>query len=34
MRKLITLACLGIAFAVSAPAFATAQQDKMKGCNA
>jgi hypothetical protein len=34
MRKLISLACLGFAFAVSAPAFAGAQQEKMKGCNA
>ena len=34
MKKLIALACLGFAFAVSAPAFAGAQQDKMKGCNA
>jgi hypothetical protein len=33
MKKLITLACIGFAFAVSAPAFAGAQQDKMKGCN-
>ena len=33
MKKLITLACLGLAFAVSAPAFAGAQQEKMKGCN-
>lgn len=34
MKKLIALACLGFAFAVSAPVFAGAQQDKMKGCNA
>ena len=33
MKKLIALACFGFAFAVSAPAFAGAQQDKMKGCN-
>lgn len=33
MKKIITLACLGFAFVVSAPAFAGAQQDKMKGCN-
>jgi hypothetical protein len=33
MKKLIALACLGFAFAVSAPAFAGAQQEKMKGCN-
>lgn len=33
MKKLIALACLGIACAVSAPAFAGAQQDKMKGCS-
>jgi hypothetical protein len=31
MNKLIILACLGLA--VSAPVFAGAQQDKMKGCN-
>ncbi len=31
MNKLIMLACLGLA--VSAPVFAGAQQDKMKGCN-
>ena len=34
MKKLITLACLSFTFAVSVPAFAGAQQDKMKGCNA
>jgi hypothetical protein len=34
MKKLIALACLGFAFAVSVPAFAGAQQEKMKGCNA
>jgi len=34
MKKLIGLACLGFVFAVSAPAFGGAQQDKMKGCNA
>ena len=33
MKKLITLAILGFAFAVSASAFAGAQQEKMKGCN-
>ncbi|MBI3222173.1 MAG: PsiF repeat-containing protein [Nitrosomonadales bacterium] len=33
MKKLIALACLGVAFTVSAPAFAGAQQEKMKGCN-
>ena len=33
MKKLIALACLGFAVAVSAPAFAGAQQVKMKGCN-
>lgn len=32
MKKLIALACLGFAV-VSAPAFAGAQQEKMKGCN-
>ncbi len=34
MKKLIALACLGLVFAVSSPAFAGTQQDKMKGCNA
>lgn len=34
MKKLIALAVLGLTFAVSAPAFAGAQQDKMKACNA
>src|SRR5487761_2804118 len=33
MKKLIALVCLGFAVAVSAPAFAGAQQEKMKGCN-
>jgi hypothetical protein len=33
MKKLIALACLGFVFAASAPAFAGAQQDKMRGCN-
>lgn len=33
MKKLIALACLGIAVIVSSPAFAGAQQEKMKGCN-
>lgn len=33
MKRIIALACLGFAFVVSAPAFAAAQQDKMKGCN-
>lgn len=33
MKKLIVLACLGFAFAFSAPAFASAQTEKMKGCN-
>jgi len=31
MKKLIVLACLGLMF--NAPAFAGAQQDKMKTCN-
>lgn len=31
MKKIIALACLGFAFAVSAPAFAAGE--KMKGCN-
>jgi len=34
MKKLVTLAILGFAFAVSAPAFAGPQQNKMKGCSA
>ncbi|MDD2721597.1 MAG: PsiF family protein [Gallionella sp.] len=34
MKKMIALACFGIAVVVSSPAFATAQHDKMKGCNA
>ena len=33
MRKLIALTCLGLLFAASAPAFAGAQQEKMKNCN-
>jgi hypothetical protein len=33
MKKLIALACLGFAVTMSAPAFAGAQQEKMKGCN-
>lgn len=33
MKKMIALACLVFAWVVSAPAFAGAQQDKMKGCN-
>ena len=33
MKKLIALACLGFAVVISAPAFAGAQQEKMKGCN-
>lgn len=33
MNKLIALACFGIAVTVSAPVFAGAQQEKMKGCN-
>jgi hypothetical protein len=33
MKKIIALGCLGFAFAVSAPAFAGAQQEKMKGCS-
>jgi hypothetical protein len=34
MKTLIALACLGFVFAASAPAFAGAQQEKMKGCSA
>jgi len=34
MKKLIALVSFGIALSVSAPAFAVAQQDKMKACNA
>lgn len=33
MKRVIALVCLGFAFTVSAPAFASAQQEKMKGCN-
>ncbi|OGT41024.1 MAG: PsiF repeat-containing protein [Gallionellales bacterium RIFOXYD2_FULL_52_7] len=33
MKKLIALACLGLAVSVSVPVFAGAQQDKMRGCN-
>ncbi len=33
MGKLIALACLGFLFAISAPAFAGPQQEKMKMCN-
>ncbi|MBK9160778.1 MAG: PsiF repeat-containing protein [Nitrosomonadales bacterium] len=33
MKKLIALCCLGLAFSLSAPAFAGAQHEKMKGCN-
>ena len=33
MKNLIALACLSIVFVVSTPAFAGAQQEKMKGCN-
>jgi len=33
MNKMIALVCFGFAFVVSAPAFAGAQQEKMKGCN-
>ncbi len=33
MKSLIALACLSFAIVVSAPAFAGAQQEKMKGCN-
>ncbi len=34
MKRLIALACFGFMFAVSAPALAGAQQEKMKGCSA
>ncbi|MEI7456370.1 MAG: PsiF family protein [Nitrosomonadales bacterium] len=34
MKKLIAVACLGLFVTISAPVFAGAQQDKMKGCNA
>ncbi|MEQ1533753.1 MAG: PsiF repeat-containing protein [Sideroxydans sp.] len=34
MKKLIALVVMGLTFAISAPAFAGAQQEKMKGCNA
>jgi hypothetical protein len=33
MKKLIALACLGLALAASTSAFAGPQQEKMKGCN-
>lgn len=33
MKKLIVLACLGFSCVVAAPAFAGAQQEKMKGCS-
>ena len=33
MKKLIALTCLCLLFAASAPAFAGAQQEKMKMCN-
>lgn len=33
MKRVIALVGLGFAFTVSAPAFASAQQEKMKGCN-
>ncbi len=33
MKKMIALVCLGLATAVSTPAFAGAQQEKMKACN-
>ncbi len=33
MNKLIALAFLGISVAISAPAIAGPQQEKMKGCN-
>lgn len=33
MKKMMTLAALGLLFVVSAPAFAGAQQNKMKTCN-
>ena len=33
MKKLFALASLGFVFVVSAPVFAGAQQEKMKGCN-
>jgi hypothetical protein len=34
MKKLIALVAMGLLFAVSAPVFAGAQQEKMKTCNA
>jgi hypothetical protein len=33
MKNIISLACLGLVIAVSSPAFAGSQQDKMRGCN-
>ncbi|MBI4938592.1 MAG: PsiF repeat-containing protein [Nitrosomonadales bacterium] len=34
MKQLVAYACLGLLVAVPAPAFAGAQQDRMKNCNA
>lgn len=34
MKKMIALLVMGLTFSISAPAFAGAQQEKMKGCNA
>jgi psiF repeat len=33
MKKIIAMACLSVSVMVAAPAFAGAQQEKMKGCN-
>ena len=33
MNKIITLACFGFFMIAAVPAFAGAQQEKMKGCN-
>jgi len=32
MNKMIALVCMGFVFAISSPAFAGPQQEKMKGC--
>jgi hypothetical protein len=33
MKRLITLACMGLMFAISAVAVASTQQDRMRACN-
>ncbi len=34
MKKIISLVCFGFAMIAAMPAFAGAQQEKIKGCNA